>query len=391
MANLFLASNLVGLEAGHLQIVFQADPLDLAALQEVEVQAPPDFFQGNWRYPAFGRDHASHTDHYGEADNYKIVALDGPGHNADQMWQLFGQLDASFRVYGSEINYEFLQNSNSFVTTLLWALGIDLADYDMTTAGISYFPGDAANVLLGAHTDAGLVTPIAVKVALTAFDDVLHTGIGNDSIGGLMGSAGDDRVWLGGGDDTVAGGTGQDRLHGQSGNDTVLGGGGEDLLFGGLGDDIMLGGTGKDSLYGGRGDDSLYGGYNVDGMTGSQSDVIDGGLGSDFLSGGEGRGRDRFVFHSIDETAAGDGRDTIFLMKQADLIDLSLIDANIGRDGDQAFRFHGASPHAFQLWYEDLGKGNYLISGDVTGDRRADFEIGLQEFSGSLDRGNFVL
>ena len=225
MAKLFVASNHVLFGGGHLQIVYQGDD---GSLLEVEVQGPGTGFFGNWLYPPFARDHVTNTPHYGEAGQYKAVEI--TGRNADAVWALLGQLDDSFAVQGAAISYDFGQNSNSFVNSMLWAVGVRLSDYVMTTSGITFFPGDAKNVLLGADTDAGVGQPIAVQVALTVYDDVLHCGIGDDSIGGAAGSDGNDRVWLGRGDDVVRGGAGRDWLLGQGGSDSLYGGGGADTF-----------------------------------------------------------------------------------------------------------------------------------------------------------------
>ena len=290
MAQLYLASNYVLAGFGHLQLVYQADAAMPDALQEVEVQGPDNGFAGNWVYPAFGRDHLTHTPFYGDPDKYKAVEL--PAHDAHALWALFAQLDASFAAYGAGINYEFDQNSNSFINTMLWAVGINLADFAMTTSAITSFPGSGSNVLLGARTDAGADTAIRVVVDLTPYDDDVHTGIGNDSLGGATGSGGRDRLWLGAGDDTAKGGAGADVLRGEAGDDSLVGGAGNDVLIGGAGRDMLIGGT-------------------------FAGDV------------------DRYVFARIADTVG----DVLTGFGWADVIDLRRMDADAQRTGDQAFHF----------------------------------------------------
>jgi Ca2+-binding RTX toxin-like protein len=324
MAKLFVVSNLVLLGAGHLQIVYQSDD---DTLLEVEVQGPGTGFSGNWIYPPFARDHATNTPYFGEAGKYKAVEI--TGHDANALWALFGQLDASFANFGAGINYDFGQNSNSFVNTMLWAAGINLADFRMTTRDISFFPGESANVLLGATTDAGNGTAIAVNVALTAHDDVLHCGIGDDSIGGLTGSLGHDQVWLGAGDDSATGGAG------------------DDVLWGEAGDDSLFGGRGQDVLYAGKGADDLYGGA----------------------------GLDRFVFLAATEADTGSTPDEILGFQRRDVIDFQHIDANSTLAGDQDFAYSLTGAAAHSIWSLHEGGQQVSVWADIDGDAREDIAI----------------
>lgn len=121
-----------------------------------------------------------------------------------------------------------------------------------------------------------------------------------------------------------------------------------------IGRDRLSGGAGNDKLLGKGGDDRLYGG--------SGNDWLTGGLGADDLWGGS--GADRFIFKSIEETTvSASGRDTIFdfSTRQKDKIDLSAIDANTTRGGNQAFDVVGArafSGQAGELRYEKTATGD---------------------------------
>ncbi|MBD9371609.1 M10 family metallopeptidase C-terminal domain-containing protein [Rhizobium sp. ARZ01] len=147
--------------------------------------------------------------------------------------------------------------------------------------------------------------------------------------------------------DTLRGTNGANDLEGGSGNDILSGFGGNDYLLGGYGSDKLLGGSGNDDLVGGRG-----------------YDILNGGTGSDY-----------FIFDSIKDSAVGKYRDVIqdFYSSEKDKIDLSNIDANINRSGNQAFTF--ISNKAFSDKAGELRYSGHIIQGDVDGDGYADFEI----------------
>lgn len=147
------------------------------------------------------------------------------------------------------------------------------------------------------------------------------------------------------------------RMDGNSIANTLKGLDGADRLSGENGDDRLYGGDGRDRLDGGRG-----------------SDLLIGGGGKDMLTGG--RGGDTFQF-----TALTDRGDTIrdFNAADGDLIDLSRIDANANRDGDQAFRFVEAfTRHSGEARVTyDAARDRTTLSLDTDGDRHADFTLTL--------------
>ena len=253
-------------------------------------------------------------------------------------------------------------------------------------------------------------------------NDVIYGGDGDDSgtvqaesgtywTAGLFGGSGDDYVDGGRGNDTVNGGAGQDALYGGEGNDTVDGGDGQDFLDGGQGDDsmnggngddVMFGGTGKDFMKGGGGSDFLAGGQGNDNMFGQDgADILRGGDGDDRLNGGAGKdqltggaGIDTFAFTSATDSTKGAGRDVIkdFSHNQHDQINLSLIDANIKKAGDQAFTYIGdaAFTHHRGELHEIQLANKTLVEGDTNGDGKADFQI---EVTGHLHlvKADFIL
>lgn len=148
---------------------------------------------------------------------------------------------------------------------------------------------------------------------------------------------------------------------GMAGNDVLVLGGNNDIGYGGTGNDSLWGDAGNDRLYGEAGNDALVGGVGVDRLYG-------------------GANADRFVFRSLaDSTRASSGRDIVqdFHRTEGDKIDLRPLDADNTLALNQAFTFIGTT--AFDgrhglLRFADSG-ANLLVSGDVNGDKVADFSI----------------
>ena len=141
---------------------------------------------------------------------------------------------------------------------------------------------------------------IPVTILGEAGNDIIYGGGGDDS---LSGGAGRDSLFGHGGDDLLRGDTGNDNLSGHLGDDNLDGGSGNDRLVGHEGNDFLTGGDGKDSLRGISGDDDLDGGSGNDELTGDEgNDRLRGGLGNDDLSGYDGD----------DDLNGGRGRDHIF-------------------------------------------------------------------------------
>jgi Ca2+-binding RTX toxin-like protein len=261
----------------------------------------------------------------------------------------------------------------------------------------------------------------------TSGDDIIFGDDGNDIIKGaegnddLQGGAGDDVITGGSGDDIIHGGSGSDTVSflytagpvyvdladgvafGQAGSDSlnsienivgsayyddlygdetanvIYGMGGIDYLFGRLGDDTLFGGDdtdllvgdlGNDHLDGGRGGDSIYGGDGVD--------FLDGGAGGDYLNGGE--KADVFVYTETTDSVIGK-MDLIADYKDGkDILDVSLIDANEGLTGNQAFfqveAFTGVAGQLVLSY--DSGTGRTFASFDNTGDGVADMVIAMR-------------
>lgn len=267
--------------------------------------------------------------------------------------------------------------------------GEDTIDYENSDA----LSGVIVNLLsgLGGGDAAGHTYTLIEDVVGSYLNDTL---IGNGSINALYGSFGDDTVAGGGGGDYLDGGDGLDTLDyarspgavqvdlgartaygadaqedifrnfenvsGSAFNDRLTGNGGANVLRGNAGKDMLIGGSGADTLAGGAGDDRLVGGLGADALVGQS-------------------GADTFVFASTADSGPGNARDRIndFSHVQGDRIDVSGIDANTAAAKNQAFTFIGR-----QAFHGKSGELHYavsgdhaVISGDVNGDKVADFQI----------------
>ena len=233
-----------------------------------------------------------------------------------------------------------------------------------------------------------------------------NTGDGNDTLIGienltgsafadtLKGNAGDNILSGGAGDDTLIGMGGQDQFHGGDGSDTVSYAGmtsGVTVDLNASSFQFINGNTQQwldsiENVTGSAFADKLTGNAGANALNGGAgNDLLIGGLGHDMLTGGA--GNDIFDFNSVDESPVGAGlRDIITDFQSGqDKIDLSSLDADPTRKGDQAFRFIGTQNFdgkAGELHYQTFdqpGTANDItvISGDINGDRVADFEIEL--------------
>jgi len=183
--------------------------------------------------------------------------------------------------------------------------------------------------------------------------------------------------------DTLKGNAGSNIIEGGPGDDTIDGAGGSDTAsyaHATAGVTVSLAATSRQNTTGAGLDlltnmENLLGSPFDDRLTGnSGANAIEGGAGKDIVTGGA--GADTFVFARIADTAVGANRDVIMdFQSGVDRIDLWRIDANINVAGDQAFTFIGAS--SFSGVPGQLRFANGILSGDVDGNRVADFEIGL--------------
>ncbi|HEY0413578.1 MAG TPA: calcium-binding protein [Allosphingosinicella sp.] len=236
-------------------------------------------------------------------------------------------------------------------------------------------------------------------------DDVLDGGPGNDT---MFGGDGNDLLYGGPGADIINGGSGFNILDysysgpitidrgdptgrsngGDAAGDTIsnisklvlsafadtyIGAGVSTPVDGGAGDDTLTGSGGLDHLEGGDGNDKLYGLAENDTLIGGAGkDTLVGGHGTDDLSGGA--GNDVFAFDDGDSTVAHP--DIIEDFQTGDKINLSDIDAKVGGLDDAFSGLVAAfTGHAGELMVSTKAAGVFLVSGDVNGDKVADFAI----------------
>ena len=150
-------------------------------------------------------------------------------------------------------------------------------------------------------------------------------------------------------------------------------------------DNVIIGNDNGDSLSGLTGNDKLIGG--------SGNDTLEGGAGADVMIGGG--GADTFVFAFDALTLSGPGSaacavDSISdFLHGIDKIDISKIDADTTMSGDQAFHLLAAGA-SFTHHAGELSYVNGVLSGDVNGDGKADFQITFLNHA-TLTAGDFVL
>jgi Ca2+-binding RTX toxin-like protein len=166
---------------------------------------------------------------------------------------------------------------------------------------------------------------------------------------------------------------------GTAGPDVLFGDNADNTVSGVASDDTIDGNGGSDLLRGGSGDDSIVGGWDYG------ADTLDGGLGSDTLTGGQGADLIRYVA-ATESTPTS--RDTItdFRESQGDRLTLSVIDADPGAAGDQAFTWLGvgaalpAGGPPARLTGRVVGSDLELL-GDVQGDGVVDFAVLLKSIT----------
>lgn len=287
-------------------------------------------------------------------------------------------------------------------------------DFSLTAAGLwtyTLHPGNAAVQALaaGQSLQESFVaitvdgTEQLVTVTILGADEPVITGTAaaNLLVGGAVGEA----IYGLGGNDTVQGNGGNDTLDGGAGADRLYGGDGDDVILYDALDRVQSAGAGLDTLQVARavtvnlgaadqvsGDSGTASGFEhvnaaaatatvtLTGSTGanaltggSAADRLTGGRGTDTLTGGA--GADRFVFASTADSSLADPDLITDFTHLVDRIDLSAIDARAG-GSNNAFSFIGGAAFSAngQLRYDAVSG---LVTGDVTGDRQADFAIQL--------------
>jgi Ca2+-binding RTX toxin-like protein len=161
----------------------------------------------------------------------------------------------------------------------------------------------------------------------TAFDDIIISSIGDDT---LYGDGGNDRLEGGDGVDIIFGGTGDDiitdkggddNLQGQDGNDAIHGGNGVNLILGGFGNDFIVTGEDSNEAFGGPGNDFILGTRADEMQFGNEGDdwlehgLADGSAGENFDTRGLDAivGNDVFIGDTVADRMLGEGGDDIMV------------------------------------------------------------------------------
>jgi len=302
----------------------------------------------------------------------------------------------TFTVLGNDLNNTLL--GNALANNLQGGAGNDLlnggAGADTLSGGTgddTYIVDNANDVVIENANEGYDLVQTSVSYVLSA----------NVEAGQLLGN---DSLYLVGNDlgNTLTGNGADNILDGKAGADTMSGGAGNDTyVVDNVGDVVIELGTSAteiDTIVSSvsytlgnnveiltlRGSDNLNGTGNalnntITGNTGNN--ILDGGAGADTLIGGT--GADTFVFGAVSEMGLGINRDVIadFNSAQGDKIDLTKFDANLLDAGFNGFSFIGAADFtgAGQLRFFD-----HVLSGNVSGNAGADFEIqlvGVNSFS----------
>jgi Ca2+-binding RTX toxin-like protein len=259
-------------------------------------------------------------------------------------------------------------------------LGSPFSDTLIGNAASNVIEGGAGDDRIDGAAGADIVSyehaPAGVTVDLTRTTPQNTGGAGVDTLSGFEGIIGTRFA------DVLNGGANDDYFEPGAGHDRVNGGGGSDTVAYkriGVAVTVDLAVTGVQNT--GAGASQFTSIENVIG--GAFDDTLSGNSGANLLVGGPGRdvlrgrgGRDVFSFWSVADSAVGARRDVVAdFGSGVDLIDLSAIDANTAAAGDQAFAYIGASP--FSGAPGQLRFSGGILSGDVNGDKTADFEIEL--------------
>ena len=134
----------------------------------------------------------------------------------------------------------------------------------------------------------------------------------------------------------------------------------------------MLGNKTAETLRGGDGDDDINGAAGADSLIGAG--------GADQLKGGD--GKDRFIYQALSDSAQT-ARDTImdFNGMAGDRLDLSALDANSKRSGNQEFTFVGNKAFSRTPGQLRFAGESGILSADVNGDGQSDFSIAIRDLA----------
>ena len=343
---------------------------------------------------------------------------------------------SAVRGTGNDLNNMLTGNSEN--NTLQGGAGDDILDggsgSDLLMGGAgsdTYYVDDDFDFVMDMGGEANDVDQVMSSVNYTLGSDLENltlvgiadlNGTGNEKNNVLTGNDGNNTLNGGDGNDILNGGAGMDTMIGGSGDDTYIldqsielsrvkeaADSGQDWVvidfstenqtsFINLDtpylkyvENLKINGTGAFTLWGNFFDNKLIGNADDNIMDGGiGDDLLDGGAGADRLVGGPGKdtliggtGSDQFAFIHLEHMGLGSSRDVIndFSSLEGDKIDFRMLDANLLQNGVNTFSFIGADTFtgAGQLRFVD-----HILSGNVSGNAGADFEIqllGVNSFS----------
>jgi len=331
MSNIRIASNFINgawylsgtlADFAHLQLVFGSSEYEVQAPFALSIPLGADWVVEQLQTHEL----VENTPNYGNPEYYTSTPIALHEFQTDEhVWELFGQLRNWFST--QSIDYNYSQNSNSYVRALLYVIGVDLDAYlpSVTLPSMEDgFPGASRNVFFDL---AGSFAPLHLWLDSTDGNDIIRSGIGNDTIYGWEGN---DTISTSAGNDWLSGGAGADILDGGEGKDNIFGGAGDDFIFFDAQDLDFNGGSGFDIAryqqvgdqrglvidMGAREIEVLVTGNKADRViaTGEGPLLVSTGGGSDHITFQNGRGSPTIVM-------GGSGRDTYDVQVSADSYD----------------------------------------------------------------------
>ncbi len=290
-------------------------------------------------------------------------------------------------------------NGQGGIDTLIGGTGNDTFIIDTTTDTLTELAGGGNDTVQSSVT----FTLAAEFENLTLAGAGANNATGNAAVNILTGN---------GANNTLTGLGGNDSLNGQGGIDTLIGGAGNDIYVVDTATDVIteLAGGGADTVQssvtitlvaqtenltltgvavingtGNGGANTMTGNASNNSLSGLfGNDTLDGGAGNDILIGGAGldtltggANADIYRYNAVLADSNGATRDVIDgFVSGTDDIDLSLIDANAGVIGNQAFGFIGGAT------FSAAGQVRYaggILEANVGGanGNAADFQIQL--------------
>lgn len=149
---------------------------------------------------------------------------------------------------------------------------------------------------------------------------------------------------------------------GTSAADNLVGNAGNNILDGAAGNDTIQGGAGTDTLFGGLGADLLYGGANAD----------------------------SFAYRFVEESTSA-ARDRIMDFATGDKIDISLVDADEGLSGNQAFALDTDASFSVGEIRQSVVGSDLLVEFNTDADAAAEMAILLVGRTSLLTSADFTL